>query len=266
MVHGQLFMRDDRVLHKYAQSLLERVMQAWDLILCHYDDSIRAQFLEERQTVIDRADRLENALEGLIKRCNAATNSEALVIEMRQLRIQGLMFSFWLHASRRLLKVTTRRLAAKAKIAGYEGSANLLRIDVNISEADLQMFEVDELFRTTEELGEKPRQKFSQIDEFQLFLRTLLIPVKLKISESAFRRAHRIYAKAIRELISTSTRKVYLVQARSLGIVLWRVVQPGVVLVTVGLAAAYLIHAILELAGIQFLHLNWLAVLAVLAA
>ena len=265
MVHGQVSMRD-RVLYKYAQLLLERSMQAWDLILRHYDESIRTQLFEERQMVIDRADQLDQALESLIKRSNAATTSQALVVEMRRLRIRGLMFSSWLHASRRLLKVNTRRLASKAKIAGYEGSASLLSIEVQMSETNQQMFEVDELFRTNEELGEKPHKQFSRFDEFHSFVRALLMPMQLKISESAFRRVDRMYAKAMRELISTSTRKIYRLQALSLGVVLWRVVQPGVVLVVAGLAAAYLIHAILELAGIQFLHLNWLAVSAVGAA
>jgi hypothetical protein len=60
-------------------------------------------------------------------------------------------------------------------------------------------------------------------------------------------------------------RKIYKEQLLSLGVVVWLVVQPAIILSLVGVGLTYLIHVILELAGIHALEPTLLALLAITA-
>src|SRR5216684_684615 len=252
-------MPGNRVISEYAGALIERAMQRLSTVLPHYDSSLRTAFSDERQFLIDRASRLDDVLEGLIKRCAEARVSKPLVIEMRKLRIRGLQFFLFLRASNRLLRTITRRLAAQARIEGYDAEVNMLKTELDMAETDSEFFEVDEMFRTLPEPLKKkwkPLKPMSWINEINVFLRGCLLPVKSIRNKKPFEQVARMYAKAIRGLISSSTKKIYKEQLGSLAIVLWRVVQPTLAPLIAGFAVVYLLHAGLELVGVQFLHLS----------
>jgi hypothetical protein len=255
-------MHDDRILHNYAEALIDRAMQAFNLILPHYDESTQVKFSEERQSLIETAHQLDDALHRLSSRCTAATNSKALVVEMRKLRMRGLQFFFFLHASRRLLNVMTRRLTAQARIAGLDGGTRILKMDVSMSETDLLLYETDNFLRA----NELQPIELKPINELDLFLRTALLPLTSKQRERAFESARLKYAKAMRAMVSRSTKKIYKAQAFGLAVVLWRIIQPTILPLIVGFLAVYLIHAVLELVGIQFLHLSAFVLFAIVAA
>jgi hypothetical protein len=259
-------MPGNRVLSEYADALIEKAMQRLSTVLQHYDNSLRTGFSDERQSLMDRADRLDDVLEGLIKRCVEARELEPLVIEMRKLRIRGLQFFLFLRASNGLLRAITRRLTAQARIEGYNAEVNMLKMELHMAETDSELFEVDELFRTLPGQPKKKWKALSRISELNVFVRGCLLPVKSIRNKNHFVQVARMYARAIRGLISSSTKEIYKEQVYSLAIVLWRVVQPTLAPLIASFAVVYLIHAGLELAGVQFLHLSlWVFFVIVIA-
>ncbi|HEV7673703.1 MAG TPA: hypothetical protein VGQ12_04150 [Candidatus Angelobacter sp.] len=256
----------NHVLSEFADELIENAMQRLSIMLPHYDKSLLDGFSDERKSLIDRANQLDDALQSLIQRCAAARESEPLVIEMRKLRIRGLQFFLFLRASKRLLRTITRRLAANARISGYDAEINMLRTEISFAETDSKLFEADELFRINPELFKRKWKPLSRINELNVFLRACLLPIKAIRNKRPFEQVGRMYAKAIAGLIYSSTKKIYKEQFYSLAIVLWRVVQPTLAPLIAGFAVVYLIHAGLEVAGVQFLHLSLSVFFAIVIA
>jgi|SRR5579872_2613308 len=168
---------NDRVLSKFADDLIGKAMERLTTVLTHYDAK--------------------------------ATESEPLVIEMRKLRTQGLQFFLFHRASKGLLRTITRRLAVKARIEGYDAEVNVLKMELHIAETDSILFEADELLRSVGYRPKKLGKTLTRIGELNVFLRACLSPVKSMRNKRAFEKAPRMYAKAMRDLVSSSTREIY---------------------------------------------------------
>jgi hypothetical protein len=242
-------MQDNRIIRDFAQAHIDRAMQALNLVLPHYDQSIREKLSDEQRFLLGTAEELDDSLNKLVGRCAAAKTAKPLVTEMRNLRIRGLRFFRFLHTSRRLLKITGRRLDLRARIEGLDGEATVLKLDLEMMETDLLMQRADEL------IGKAPK-RIAWNDEVHLFVETTLLPFKSKLREVGFGLVHEKYAISMHEMILLLTRRIYKEQARSVSIVIWRVVQPFLIPLTVTFAVVYLIHLALESAGIHFLHVT----------
>lgn len=251
-------MKDSHTIRDFADAVIGRKMQALDLLFPYYDDRVREKIFRERDFVWSVAESFDRAFGDLFDRCIAAKNPSALISEMQRLRIRGLHFLSFLHTSRRVLLIASRRLKIQAKLDGIESELQLLGVELNISE-------VDDLLRVADELLRRPPKKFTRTEELRLFLRTILLPLESRAREGTFGRAGRNYATAIREMISASTKSIYKAQALGLATVIWRVVQPTIVPLIGGFVIMYLIHATLESGGLHFLHIDMWVVLSIAA-
>jgi hypothetical protein len=72
----------------------------------------------------------------LKERCAHAREIKPLVLEMRRLRMQALQFQNALHLSKRLIFISIRRLKLQARLAGVQGEARLLGINLNVAKID----------------------------------------------------------------------------------------------------------------------------------
>lgn len=247
------------VIRKLAAESVAQSLSALAGVLPHYEATVEAVITKERESLLRIADDLDRRLKALIDRCATAKDSELLVEEMRLLRLHGLQFFRFLHLSRRLLRVASRRLVEQARLNGLNTEAGMLRIELNSAE-------LDRLVDSSNALVGKRATKLKRSQELGLFWRTLLLPFVSKGRERDFRSPGRHYATAMRRMFSSSTKTIYREQALSIGRVLLRIVQPTLIPLAVGFAIVYLIHSGLEIGGIHFVGVGWWAFATIVAA
>jgi hypothetical protein len=176
-------------LHEFTGKSLERKFQYFDILLPLYEDSFREAVSLERDSLMDTAEELDRELGNLARRSRAAQTAKSLVPEMRQLRVRGLQVFLFLHTSRRLLNVVKHRLTAQARISGLDREGTILKIDLDMSEVDL-------IFRRADKLVGKPTPQFTRLDEIKLFLKAVFLPLTSRLRQSFFGESSRKYAAA----------------------------------------------------------------------
>jgi hypothetical protein len=257
---------NDHIFSEFADALIERRKSALAPVLLHFDESVSASFAAERKELLETADRLDSLFKSMLEACQSAPTSESLVLEMRRLRVRGIQFFHFLRASKSLLRAITSRLTAQAKIDGYSATVALLKIEVSTSDIDATLFDSNELLRALPDQRDAQSNLIGRAEELKIFVKACMLPLTSTLQKLSFQEVPREYARSVKNLIESATETIYKEQFLILALVVWRVLQPVVVPLGASFCVVYLLHMLLEVLGIDFLHLRVPFIIAIAVA
>jgi hypothetical protein len=124
-------MGDLHVLAKFADECFERRLSSLTPLLPFFDNTLAEQITSEHSSRVRKGKQLDGMLGERIDRCAQAKQSDILAVEMRRLRILH-----FLHTSRGLLRLASRRLDTQARMDGINAEITVLGIDLDRSKIE----------------------------------------------------------------------------------------------------------------------------------